>query len=53
VHDEVIVSVPEDRVEKAVDDIREVMSTPPKWAPDLPVGCEIGYHKDYGSVVKS
>ena len=53
VHDEVIVSVSEDRVEQAVSDIREVMSTPPKWAPDLPVGCEIGYHKDYGSVIKS
>lgn len=53
VHDEIIVSVPEDRAEKAVEDIREVMSTPPEWALDLPVACEIGYHKEYGSVIKS
>lgn len=52
VHDEVVVSVPEDKAEKAVEDIRRVMSTPPVWAPDLPVACEIGYHKEYGSVVK-
>lgn len=52
VHDEVIVSVPEGEAEEAVAAIRRVMSTPPAWAPDLPVACEIGYHKEYGSVVK-
>lgn len=53
VHDELISVVPEDEVEYAESYMREVMSTPPKWAPDLPVACEVGYHKRYGKVVKT
>jgi DNA polymerase I-like protein with 3'-5' exonuclease and polymerase domains len=52
VHDEVIVCVPDSMVDKAVEDIRLIMSTPPTWAPDLPIACEVGYHQEYGSVVK-
>lgn len=52
VHDEIIISVPEKLAEEAVAYVRKVMSTSPKWAPDLPVACEVGYHKEYGSVVK-
>lgn len=52
VHDEVIVCVPDDMVEKAEADVRKIMSTPPVWAPDLPIACEVGYHREYGSVVK-
>lgn len=52
VHDEIIACVPEDQAEQAVVDIRTIMSTPPEWAPDLPVACEIGYARAYGEVVK-
>ena len=48
VHDEIIVAVPDSRVETAEAKLIEVMSTPPKWAFDLPVACESGAAKNYG-----
>lgn len=48
VHDEIIVAVPDKDVETAEAKLIEVMSTPPKWAPDLPVACESGAAKNYG-----
>lgn len=48
VHDEIIVAVPDKNVEAAEAKLIEVMSTPPKWAPDLPVACESGAAKNYG-----
>ena len=48
VHDEIIVAVPDSRVETAEAKLIEIMSTPPKWAPDLPVACESGAAKNYG-----
>lgn len=48
VHDEIIVSVPDGDVETAEAKLIEIMSTPPKWAPDLPVACESGAAKNYG-----
>ena len=48
VHDEIIVAVPDKDAETAEAKLIEIMSTPPKWAPDLPVACESGAAKNYG-----
>jgi DNA polymerase len=48
VHDENVCVVPEDQAEQAMKDIVELMSTPPTWAPDLPVACEAGMAYTYG-----
>jgi len=48
VHDENVCIVPEDRAEQAEKEIVEIMSTPPSWAPDLPVACEAGTADNYG-----
>jgi DNA polymerase len=48
VHDENVCVVPEDQAEQAMKDIVELMSTPPTWAPDLPVACEAGMADTYG-----
>lgn len=48
VHDENVCVVPEDQAEQAEKDIVEIMSTPPSWAPDLPVACEAGTADTYG-----
>ena len=47
VHDEVIVVVPEEEAEDVKRMMERVMSTPPKWAPDLPVNCEAGVGRTY------
>lgn len=47
VHDEIVCMVPEDEVEEAKEFIVRVMSTPPAWAPDLPVACEAGVGDNY------
>lgn len=48
VHDEVICVVPEAQAEECKAYMVRVMSTPPKWAPDLPVACEVGVGPSYG-----
>jgi DNA polymerase I-like protein with 3'-5' exonuclease and polymerase domains len=48
VHDEVAVCVPEDAVPDVVPFMTSTMSTPPTWAPDLPVACEVQAGKTYG-----
>lgn len=48
VHDELITVVPDAQVEQAKIDIRRIMRTPPAWALDLPLDCEIGSGKRYG-----
>lgn len=48
VHDEIIICVPEAEAETAQAKLEEIMSTPPKWAPDLPVACESGVAANYG-----
>ena len=48
VHDEIIICVPEVEAEAAQAKLEEIMSTPPKWAPDLPVACESGVANNYG-----
>lgn len=37
VHDEIIVEVDEDKAENELRNIIDLMCTPPKWAPDLPL----------------
>jgi len=49
VHDEVICVVPDAEVEDAKTYITKMMRTPPAWAPDLPLDCEVGSGKRYGS----
>jgi DNA polymerase len=48
VHDEVVVVVPEGSAQWALEYMMEVMSTPPKWAEDLPVACEGDFAATYG-----
>lgn len=37
VHDEVIIAVPEEQAEEALQDIRRLMCIPPDWMPDIPL----------------
>lgn len=48
VHDEIIITAPDEEAEQAEIKLMEIMSTPPKWAADLPVACESGKAKNYG-----
>jgi len=48
VHDEVVVVTRETQKDQAIADITKIMSTPPAWAPDLPVACEAGWGYSYG-----
>ena len=48
VHDEIIVAVSEDNALADQAKLEALMSTAPKWAPDLPVACESGMAANYG-----
>jgi DNA polymerase I-like protein with 3'-5' exonuclease and polymerase domains len=48
VHDEIVVVVPEQIAEQAQQHLEQIMRTPPKWAPTLPVACESGVAGNYG-----
>lgn len=48
VHDEIIICVPEANALADQAKLEAIMSTPPKWAPDLPVACESGVAANYG-----
>lgn len=48
VHDEIVVVAPTAIHSNAPEYIKEVMSTPPAWAPDLPVACEVACGINYG-----
>jgi DNA polymerase I-like protein with 3'-5' exonuclease and polymerase domains len=48
VHDEIIVTVPEDNALADQAKLEALMSAAPKWAPDLPVACESGVAANYG-----
>jgi len=48
VHDEIVCVVPEDQADACKQFMMDVMSTPPKWAPDLPVACEADVGVNYG-----
>ena len=47
VHDEVIVIGPEDHAQEIYDEMVNIMSQPPSWAPDLPLECEGGFARNY------
>jgi DNA polymerase len=48
VHDEIIITAPEAEATNAQQLLEAVMSTAPRWCPDLPVACESGVAKNYG-----
>ena len=48
VHDEIVCVVPEEQADTCKEYMMRVMSTPPKWAPDLPVACEADVGVNYG-----
>lgn len=48
VHDEIVIICSDEFIEAAKQVITNIMSTPPKWAADLPVSCEAGHGKNYG-----
>lgn len=48
VHDSIVIVVPEAAREEAVGFVTEIMSTPPNWAPGLPVACETKWGVSYG-----
>ena len=48
VHDEIVIVVGAADAAHAERTLVEVMSTPPKWASDLPVACESGQADNYG-----
>ena len=48
VHDAAVIVVKKEEQGQAVKTITAVMSTPPEWAPGLPVSCEAKYGESYG-----
>lgn len=46
-HDEIVVLCPEDQADKCLADMLKVMSTPPDWAPTLPLSAAGGYDTCY------
>lgn len=48
VHDEIVCVVPEGEAEACRQYVMAVMSTPPRWAPGLPVTCEASIGINYG-----
>ena len=50
VHDAIACVAPEEETEAAVAYVEECMRWVPEWAQGLPLNCEAGYGKNYGSV---
>jgi DNA polymerase len=48
VHDAAVIVVPEEEKDEAVEFVEKIMSTPPVWAPTLPVACEAKWGHSYG-----
>ena len=48
VHGEIVCVVDEEEADECKAFMVDVMSTPPKWAPDLPVACEADIGPNYG-----
>ena len=46
-HDEIVALAPDDQAENTLARMIQVMSTPPAWAPDLPLAAEGGYARNY------
>lgn len=47
VHDEIICIAKEQYAKEIYDKMYEVMTTPPSWAPDLPLAAEGGFAREY------
>jgi DNA polymerase len=47
VHDEILVAAKESDAERTYHRMGEIMSTPPSWAPDLPLASEGGWGRSY------
>lgn len=52
VHDSLVTCIPKEEAEEARAFFESVMSTPPTWAPGLPVACEVKIGLNYGSTVQ-
>jgi hypothetical protein len=48
VHDELVFCVPDESVEASMATLKRVMCTPPAWAPELPLDCDVGSAQRYG-----
>lgn len=46
-HDEVVTLAPKEKAEECLDDMLRIMSTPPAWCADLPLGAEGGFDVVY------
>lgn len=46
-HDEIVVIAPNKQADKCLEDMLKIMSTPPDWAPDLPLAAEGGFDDCY------
>ena len=46
-HDEIVAICKKKDAKKCLDDMLKIMSTPPSWAPDLPLAAEGGYDVNY------
>ena len=46
-HDEIIAVCPEELAEERFNDMIQIMSTPPAWAPDVPLAAEGGWARNY------
>lgn len=51
VHDSLVTCVPVEQAKEARAFFESVMSTPPIWAPGLPVACEVKIGPNYGSTM--
>lgn len=49
VHDSLAALVPEDEIDDGVYYVYKCLRYAPQWAEGLPLDCELGYHKYYGS----
>jgi hypothetical protein len=47
IHDEILLLAPEDGAEAALERVVEVMTKPPKWAPEFPLAAEGWVGKRY------
>lgn len=52
VHDEGVWLARKDQAEKVKAEAEKALRTPLPWCPDLPLNCEVGYHKSYGKAKK-
>ena len=46
-HDEIIALVRVEEADAAVEAVTKIMTTPPAWAPNLPLAVDIGYAREY------